>query len=315
MFEDFDFKALDSPSFKEDSVREEIIAPILRKVGYKPTGEFRVERSKSLIHPYVMIGSKSRAVNIIPDYTLYHGNSALMILDAKAPTEEVVKSEHVAQAYSYAIHPDVRCDHYALCNGRELIIYNTRVWDPVFQIEIQAVDQQWDAVYKHLHPRFLENPELRDFVPDFGLHAMKAGVGREIDLILADYYLQDIMKAEDSLFTSSSQLEAGEREFMVSFDYGLAILEGMMQHVPEDFSRAVKERLARQPFNVFLDGKIRISCRVRLGELVQGKFESFVPLEIQELIEVHFDPNMKLITPEEKAALAASKGKPDGGSA
>ena len=34
MFEDLDFSVLDDPSFKEDAVREEIIAPILKRLGY-----------------------------------------------------------------------------------------------------------------------------------------------------------------------------------------------------------------------------------------------------------------------------------------
>jgi len=74
MFSDFDFSALDSPAFKEDDVREEIIAPIIRRLGYRPTGSIQVQRSKALVHPFVMIGSKRHAVNIVPDYTLYIGS-------------------------------------------------------------------------------------------------------------------------------------------------------------------------------------------------------------------------------------------------
>jgi hypothetical protein len=67
VFSDFDFSVLDSPAFKEDSVREEIVAPIIRRLGYRSSGSFRVQRSKGLVHPFVMIGSKRQAVNIIPD--------------------------------------------------------------------------------------------------------------------------------------------------------------------------------------------------------------------------------------------------------
>ncbi|MFZ4402110.1 MAG: hypothetical protein ACOYO1_18920 [Bacteroidales bacterium] len=34
ILEGFDFKLLDNPEFKEDSVREEIIVPIIRGLGY-----------------------------------------------------------------------------------------------------------------------------------------------------------------------------------------------------------------------------------------------------------------------------------------
>jgi predicted RNA-binding Zn-ribbon protein involved in translation (DUF1610 family) len=66
MFTDFDFSALDDPTFKEDAVREEIFAPILRRAGYTPTGSMRVQRSKPLTHPFVMIGSKKHPVSVIP---------------------------------------------------------------------------------------------------------------------------------------------------------------------------------------------------------------------------------------------------------
>ena len=99
MFTDFDFSVLE-PDFKEDAVREEIIAPIIRRLGYRPGGPMQVLRSKSLIHPFVMIGSKRHAVNIIPDYTLYAGEQALAVLEAKGPQESIVHSHRVEQAYS-----------------------------------------------------------------------------------------------------------------------------------------------------------------------------------------------------------------------
>lgn len=34
MIDNFDLSSLDDPEFKEDSVREEVIAPLLRKLGY-----------------------------------------------------------------------------------------------------------------------------------------------------------------------------------------------------------------------------------------------------------------------------------------
>jgi hypothetical protein len=68
--ETLDRRILSDPSFKEDSVREEIIAPLLRQLGYSTYGQFRVKRSTPLIHPYVSIGSKKRKINIYPDYLL-----------------------------------------------------------------------------------------------------------------------------------------------------------------------------------------------------------------------------------------------------
>lgn len=112
MFEDFDFSLLDSPEFKEDSVREELILPIIR--------------SKTLEHPYVSIGSQPRKISIIPDYVFLSDDKPYWVLDAKSPSEKIRKSEHVEQAYSYAIHPEIRADLYALCNGKEFILYSIK---------------------------------------------------------------------------------------------------------------------------------------------------------------------------------------------
>lgn len=42
LFKSFDFNLLDSPDFKEDSVREELITPLLHALGYQARGEFQI---------------------------------------------------------------------------------------------------------------------------------------------------------------------------------------------------------------------------------------------------------------------------------
>lgn len=105
MFKNFNFSILNDPEFKEDSVREEIILPILQALGYSATGKYRIIRSKTLDHPYVMIGCKKRKTSIIPDYLFKLDDRYGFVLDAKAPSETIYKSRNVEQVYSYAIHP------------------------------------------------------------------------------------------------------------------------------------------------------------------------------------------------------------------
>jgi hypothetical protein len=96
MFNEFDFTLLNDPDFKEDSVREEMIVPLIKKLGYLATGSNKIVRSKSLIHPYVAIGSKQRKVSIIPDYLFLCDNTPFWVLDAiKSSTEDIIKSKHV----------------------------------------------------------------------------------------------------------------------------------------------------------------------------------------------------------------------------
>src|SRR5690349_9917199 len=101
----FDFKRLDSVGFKEDSVREEIVLPILHALGY--SGD-NIERSRSVKHPFVKIGTTKKPVTLIPDYLLKVHDRYACVLDAKGPNEKIVNNENVGQVYSYAIHPEIR---------------------------------------------------------------------------------------------------------------------------------------------------------------------------------------------------------------
>ena len=65
MFKDFDFSLLNANTFKEDSVREEIILPILKRLGYSALPPNQICRSLSLPHPYVYIGSTQQKIYIV----------------------------------------------------------------------------------------------------------------------------------------------------------------------------------------------------------------------------------------------------------
>ncbi|MFC2020302.1 restriction endonuclease, partial [Chloroflexota bacterium] len=136
LFGSFDFSILSSSDFKEDSVREEIILPILHALGYSPSGLNQIIRSRSLLNPFVNIGSQKRRIFLIPDYLLAVEGKPAWILDAKAPDENIASGENVEQAYSYAIHPDVRVKYYALSNGREFTIFNISMVNPVLYFQV-----------------------------------------------------------------------------------------------------------------------------------------------------------------------------------
>ena len=175
MFEDFDHSLFDDPEFKEDSVREEIVVPIVKRLGYEISGPNRIVRSRSLLHPYVMIGSKKHPVHIIPDYLLYSKNKPGLVLDAKHPLTSLVKSKHAEQAYSYAIHPDVRVRFYALCNGRSLVAYDIYGLEPVFDIDLKDLDRDWNIINSVLSPGNTAVGPLRELQPDLGVFLAKMG--------------------------------------------------------------------------------------------------------------------------------------------
>jgi Type I restriction enzyme R protein N terminus (HSDR_N) len=296
MFNDFDFSVLDSPEFKEDAVREEIIAPIIRRLGYRPSGSVQVQRSKPLVHPFVMIGSKRHVVNIIPDYTLFEDGIALAVLEAKGPREKIVHSYHVEQAYSYAIHPDVRVKHYGLCNGRDLVIYSTDQWEPVLHLSIREIDEEWAKVEETLLPRFLNNPEFRGFAPDYGLAMMKAGFSPDVMQLFVCHHLQALMRVTDDLCTVCTTTMGGDVEYLVTLDLSSEIYHELLQALPTDAATSIADALSHAPFQADVAGKVIITCAGYFDEVTKGEHEEFVPIRVSEISDVIFDPTI-ILTP------------------
>lgn len=152
IFHDFDFSLLDSREFKEDAVREEIVLPLLNALGYSAGGLQRIVRSKKLDHPLVRIGSKERRIHLFPDYLLLVDSKYAWAMDAKGPEEEIKTGGNVEQAYSYAIHPDVRVGTYVLCNGRELTVFKVSDSSPVLYLRMDELAAHWDELYDLLSP-------------------------------------------------------------------------------------------------------------------------------------------------------------------
>lgn len=150
--EEFDFGLLGSPDFKEDSVREELIHPILRALGYAASGKSRIIRSKGLEHPFLTVGSKQKPITLIPDYLLTVNGNFTFVLDAKAPGEEIKTGYNVEQVYSYAIHPEIRVHQFALCNGREFILFDIQQKEPLLYFQVSEIRYYWDEVVKWLAP-------------------------------------------------------------------------------------------------------------------------------------------------------------------
>lgn len=143
MLENFDFTLLDNEDFKEDSVRELIIKPLLDKLGFEGENaqeSLSVRRSVALKSDTV-IGSNKRIKAsdiVIPDYLLYVDSKVHCVLDAKAPEKSISpQSDNERQAFYYAINKDIKSPLYALCNGKMLIIYETAKQEILLEIDLE----------------------------------------------------------------------------------------------------------------------------------------------------------------------------------
>ncbi len=152
LFTDFDFDLLKSADFKEDSVREELIVPILKGLGYSAQGQNRIIRSKKLRHPFVTVGSKEVALTNFPDYLFEVDGKIAWVLDAKGPDETITTGKNREQAFFYAIHPEINVPYFALCNGREFVLFRINKEDAVLYFTLSEIEKHWNELAQHLSP-------------------------------------------------------------------------------------------------------------------------------------------------------------------
>lgn len=159
------FPALPFERLNEADVREEVIAPMLRQLGYRSGTANDVIREQSLRYPRVFLGRKDPKRDPIlrgkADYILEVDGRLRWVIEAKAPGVEI-DVDCIEQAWTYSNHAEVRAVYFAVSNGRELRVFRTN--------DAPTVGAILTLSYEELSTRFyslesLLSPEalLRDF--------------------------------------------------------------------------------------------------------------------------------------------------------
>lgn len=292
MFANIPPSSLNDQDFKEDSVRELIIAPMVARLGYGPTGPTRVARSKTLQNAFIRVGTRNHPVTTVPDYTFFIDNRPHFVLDAKAPNEDILKDDHVQQAYSYAVHPEIRCNEFGLCNGRELAIFDVTKNTPLLHLKFENFEDQWNSIEKHLLPKYLAQPALRRFAPDFGFAIKRLGISPSTELVFLETRLNLFTRIDDSLMTASANCNFGSGDHCVSFDFHPRLLPSIVAGLPKPLGSRFSEALNRTPYQAAAGLVIELDIAARLGEETQGQSEMFIPLVIQEILASRFNPSV-----------------------
>lgn len=282
-FKEFDFSFVKRKEFKEDSVREVLIVPILDRLGYKPYGDYSVERTKALIHPYVLIGTKEQKINIFPDYILKVKGKSVCVLDAKSPKENIKKGKNVEQAYSYAIHPEVRVNLYALCNGIELTVFHINQIKPIIQIPLEKLNDNWEEIEEILAPYKIQSfsPLPENLYPDYGVYLFKQGITKNIKQFNYEVPVDHIARVNDYTFSININRVAGDVEYAVAFDFDKKRLVEFLNTMPKERAEKVFSALTRQPYSVDIQPPHEVNIISRLGEPTKTKFEEIIPLIIK----------------------------------
>ena len=287
LFKDFNFSLLDDPRFKEESVREELIAPLIRDLGYSNSGNTQINRNHGLKHPFVSIGSSRKSITIIPDYLMQVNEKPAWIFEAKSPTEEITDTKHIEQAYSYAIHPEIRVNYFALCNGRYFTLYNISRPKPLFHFSLRAVDLYRSMLKELLSPTNVFTYPDNSLSKDLGLHIKRLGFKNSDTILIIGSNPLFIIKYDDNLFSYSSPVGDEKTAYLGTYDFDLEVAKQLRPILGEkDFMLLMQPTNGRQlQFN--LDRKLNLNIRIALPErenLIENDKEIYLPLSIKEFV-------------------------------
>jgi hypothetical protein len=165
------------PAFErmnEADVRGEVIDPLLHRLGYSSGSDYDIIREQSLRYPRQFLGrkdiKKDPELRGKADYVLEIEKRLTWVIEAKPPSASL-RIDDIQQAWTYAIHPDIRAFYFAICNGRNFVVYRTAEGPnapPILDLSHEELEQKYLVVKNTLSPQAL----LRD-VPkvnlDFGV--------------------------------------------------------------------------------------------------------------------------------------------------
>lgn len=283
LFKDFDFSVIEAPGYTEDSVREDIVNPILERLGYRAAGDNRIIKTKALSHPFVYIGTEQQKVSLIPDYLLQVNETNVFTLEATAPRADIRRGPAVEQAFSYAIHPEIRTLFYGLCNGREICVYKWTKIEPVLAIPIADLDQRWDELYRLLNPSALRKSHLHDFLPDFGLSFLKMGADTNTEFDFAGTWVNLVARVDAHTFTLTSVIGGEDDAYLGSFNFPHDLYEQFLSCVPAAIREKVSTAVSEEPyFIVFTKAdnfELIIHARFSAG-IQTNEDEQYFPLTV-----------------------------------
>lgn len=254
------FEPLDLKNFNETDVREEILAPLIRQLGYRSGTENEVIREQSLRYPRAFIGRKKPNSDPIlrgkADYILEAGGAVRWVIEAKAPDVEI-DVDSIEQAFTYANHPEVRAVFFVLSNGRQLSVFQTNQGPdqaPVLELAYEELNEKLPVLANLLGPDALQ----RDFpsvAPDLGA---PLGPGLRSVARIANGLIR---YEENSLGNHVlSELQTGITEGAVERDDNGNMVAFLRTHGPSQSLQELNERLGLASFEMVSgDGEISVN--------------------------------------------------------
>lgn len=121
------FGSFNLDRMNETDVRENIVAPLLRELGYRHSTSADIITEQILRYPKAFLGRKKSHDPDLrgkADYILEVDRRLRWVIEVKGPGETLGPDE-LDQAYSYAAHPEIKALFFVVTNGRQFLIYRT----------------------------------------------------------------------------------------------------------------------------------------------------------------------------------------------
>ncbi len=288
IFENIDFNNLPE-GYNEDGVREDIIAPLLKILGYSAFDKSNcIVRGPHLEHPFTRFGTKNVKNDIIPDYLIKVKGKNAFIIEAKSPLENICKGKNVEQAYSYAINRKVQIKRFVLCNGKEISIFDVDKEEPLLHFYLgNASEKNWEQVFELLSPAAFINPHIFNYKNDFGLWCIKQGITQDILQKFSNCYINDIYRLSDSKFTFLAVIQKDE-ELLASFDFDDSLFDDFMNQVPNYLKDKVRNSIRNSPFKYITNTEEEsfplkfVACLS--DKVIKNENETYLPLIVKEFL-------------------------------
>lgn len=234
----------------ETDIREEVIAPLLRRLGYSSGTTYDIIREQSLRYPLLSLGrkdpKKDPELRGKADYIMEVEKRLRWVVEAKAPQVEIGIDE-IEQAWSYANHPEVRAIYFVLCNGRTLSVYRTAHGpqaETVLSLTYDRFDQDIQLLENLLGPAAL--------MRDFPLIELDVGIPVALGLRSLARITNGVIRYQKNSLDLAvlSELQTGIRDGAVERDESGRLIAYLKTAGPSRSLQELNERLGLSTFEM-----------------------------------------------------------------
>lgn len=169
----------------ETDVREEIVRPLLKRLGYAHGSENAIRTEQTFRYEKAFLGRKNAAKDppLVgrADYLLDVVSVGRWVVEVKAPGQPI-DQDTIDQAHTYAAHPEVAAMFFLCTNGRTFRLYRTSSLDaPLLAWEHEDTDEVFLALENLVGPEAIRR-KVELLRPDEG-KPLGRGLASDVQII------------------------------------------------------------------------------------------------------------------------------------